>query len=101
MCELLHPHRSAACAAKLVALQRESYAVEAALIGSDAIPPLQDTAATLVAAGCRRETKGDRLCCPAPRDRVWRRPSTKMEATTLGPGPPAAAPSRRTALNHR
>lgn len=51
MCELLHPDRSARCAAELVALQRESYAVEAALIGSDAIPPLHDTAATLVAAG--------------------------------------------------
>jgi ribosomal protein S18 acetylase RimI-like enzyme len=37
--------------AELVALQHESYAVEAALIGSDAIPPLQDTPITLVAAG--------------------------------------------------
>ena len=51
MCELLHPDTSSAGAAELVALQRESYAVEAALIGSDAIPPLHDTPATLVAAG--------------------------------------------------
>lgn len=51
MCELLHPDASAAGAAELVALQRESYSVEAALIGSDAIPPLHDTPTTLVAAG--------------------------------------------------
>ena len=51
MCELLHPGRSARTAAALLALQRASYAVEAALIGSDAIPPLHDTARTLVAAG--------------------------------------------------
>lgn len=50
MCELLRPDRSPACAAELVALQRGSYAVEAALIGSDAIPALHETARALAAA---------------------------------------------------
>lgn len=36
---------------ELLELQLASYRVEAALIGSDAIPPLHDTADTLVAAG--------------------------------------------------
>lgn len=47
---MLHPGRSARTAAELLALQRASYAVEAALIASDAIPALHDTVETLVAA---------------------------------------------------
>lgn len=51
MCELLHVEESSGTVAELLALQRAAYAVEAGLIGSDAIPPLHDTAQTLVAAG--------------------------------------------------
>jgi ribosomal protein S18 acetylase RimI-like enzyme len=51
MSDLLRPDRSAAVAAELVALQRAAYAVEAELIGSTAIPPLHDTAESLVGAG--------------------------------------------------
>lgn len=51
MGELLRPDRVHEVAAELVALQRAAYAVEAALIGSDAIPPLRDTVETLIAAG--------------------------------------------------
>ncbi len=51
MCELLHVEGSSGTVAELLALQRAAYAVEAELIGSDAIPPLRDTAETLVAAG--------------------------------------------------
>jgi ribosomal protein S18 acetylase RimI-like enzyme len=40
-----------ALARSLLALQRESYAVEAALIGSDGIPPLTETLEELQAAG--------------------------------------------------
>ncbi len=50
MGELLRPDHLPGVAAELVALQRAAYAVEAELIGSDAIPPLHDTAETLVAA---------------------------------------------------
>lgn len=51
MCELLHVGGSSGTVAELLALQRAAYAVEAGLIGSDAIPPLHDTERTLVAAG--------------------------------------------------
>jgi ribosomal protein S18 acetylase RimI-like enzyme len=51
VCELLHVGGSSGTVAELLALQRAAYAVEAGLIGSDAIPPLHDTTETLVAAG--------------------------------------------------
>lgn len=47
----LDPAADPAVAAGLVALQRASYAVEAALVGSDAIPPLHESADGLAAAG--------------------------------------------------
>jgi GNAT superfamily N-acetyltransferase len=49
--ELLRPATDPRLAAELLALQVAAYRVEAALIGSDAIPALHETTATLVAAG--------------------------------------------------
>lgn len=47
----LDPGADPELAAALVALQQVSYRVEAELIGTDAIPALHDTPATLAAAG--------------------------------------------------
>jgi ribosomal protein S18 acetylase RimI-like enzyme len=47
----LDPARADHRATERVALQREAYAVEAGLIGSDSIPGLRDTPDALVAAG--------------------------------------------------
>jgi ribosomal protein S18 acetylase RimI-like enzyme len=54
---------SAALAADLLALQHEAYAVEAALIGDDRIPPLHESLAALRAAPLRwtGAFSGDRL----------------------------------------
>jgi ribosomal protein S18 acetylase RimI-like enzyme len=49
--EPLHPATDVKVAAELLALQIAAYRVEAELIGSDAIPALHETPATLVAAG--------------------------------------------------
>ncbi|MGL5860957.1 MAG: GNAT family N-acetyltransferase, partial [Phycicoccus sp.] len=46
----LDPARDPAVAAELVALQRAAYAIEAELIGSDAIPALHEPVAALAAA---------------------------------------------------
>ena len=49
----LDPAGDASLAADLLALQREAYAVEAALIGDDRIPPLHESLAGLRAAPLR------------------------------------------------
>jgi GNAT superfamily N-acetyltransferase len=47
----LHPAHRGSVASELVVLQRESYTVEATLIGSTAIPALHETPEALAAAG--------------------------------------------------
>ncbi|WP_409330943.1 GNAT family N-acetyltransferase [Trujillonella humicola] len=49
----LDPRGDAVLAAELLALQRAAYAVEAALIGDDRIPPLHEDLAALRAAALR------------------------------------------------
>jgi ribosomal protein S18 acetylase RimI-like enzyme len=49
----LDPAGDAALAAELLALQREAYAVEAALLGDDRIPPLHESLAELRSAPLR------------------------------------------------
>ncbi|MGY1744283.1 GNAT family N-acetyltransferase [Blastococcus sp. SYSU D00695] len=92
----LDPAADAVLAADLHGLQREAYAVEAALIGDDRIPPLQEDLAALQAAPLR--WTGARLAGRLAGAVAWTEEADLVDVHRLVVAPAAARRGLGTAL---